>query len=149
IKGLENAKYIDPLSGGNGNSIRYIAASPRDNNMKVTGLDNLFCAGEKSGFFVGHTEAIATGTLAGYNAVKFALQQDLFELPRTLAIGDIIAYANERLNTKGGKGVRHTFSGGEYFDIMISKNLYTTNNDEIEKRVIDSNLKNFFNNDTR
>jgi hypothetical protein len=25
--------------------------------MKVEGVDNLFCAGEKSGLFVGHTEA--------------------------------------------------------------------------------------------
>lgn len=57
IKGLENVKYIDPLSGSNGNSIRYLAASPRDNAMKVVGANNLFCCGEKSGFFVGHTDA--------------------------------------------------------------------------------------------
>ncbi|MDZ4906940.1 FAD-dependent oxidoreductase, partial [Clostridium perfringens] len=51
IPGLENARYIDPLSGGNSNSIRYLASSPRDNTMRILGIDNMFCAGEKSGFF--------------------------------------------------------------------------------------------------
>ena len=31
--------------------------------LKVEGVDNLFCAGEKSCLFVGHTEAICTGSL--------------------------------------------------------------------------------------
>ena len=37
IRGLENATYIDPISAGNGNSIRYLAASKRDNKMRVDG----------------------------------------------------------------------------------------------------------------
>ena len=53
IKGLENAKYEDPYSGGIGNSIRYLSMAPRDNNMKVIGIQNLFCAGEKSGLLWG------------------------------------------------------------------------------------------------
>lgn len=57
IKGLENAKYVDPYAGGKGNSIRYLSCAIRNNSMKVMGLDNLFCAGEKAGLFVGHTEA--------------------------------------------------------------------------------------------
>jgi hypothetical protein len=57
IKGLENAKYVDPYAGSKGNSIRYLSVAPRTNDLKVTGVDNLFCAGEKSGLFVGHTEA--------------------------------------------------------------------------------------------
>ena len=57
IKGLENVKYVDPYAGSKGNSIRYLSVAPRTNDMKVTGVDNLFCAGEKSGLFVGHTEA--------------------------------------------------------------------------------------------
>ncbi|SHK03591.1 Glucose inhibited division protein A [Clostridium cavendishii DSM 21758] len=56
IKGLEKARYIDPYSGGIGNSVRYLVATPRNNFMQVLGIDNMFCAGEKSGFFVGHTE---------------------------------------------------------------------------------------------
>lgn len=144
IKGLENARYIDPLSGSNGNSIRYLGSAPRENTMKVKGLFNLYCAGEKSGFFVGHTEAIGTGTLAGFNAVKLAKGEEELILPRELAIGDIIAYANERLETEGGKAARHTFSGAEYFERMKILGLYTTDVEEIKKRVKDTGFLNIF-----
>ncbi|QXM06067.1 FAD-dependent oxidoreductase [Crassaminicella indica] len=56
FKGLENARYEDPYAGGVGNSIRYLSIAPRDNTMKVEKLDNLLCAGEKAGLFVGHTD---------------------------------------------------------------------------------------------
>ena len=143
IKGLENAVYIDPLSGGNGNSIRYLAASPRDNTMKIKGLDNLFCAGEKSGFFVGHTEAMVTGSLAGYNAVQYLKEKDLLELPRNLVAGDIIAYANDKI-MEGNLYERPTFSGAEYFDRMKVIGLYTINKDEVKERVSKLNLTNIF-----
>ena len=57
IPGLEKAKFIDPYAGGKGNSIRYLSVAPITDDMKVQGIDNLFCAGEKGGLFVGHTEA--------------------------------------------------------------------------------------------
>jgi len=57
IKGMESAKYIDPYAGGKGNSIRYLSVAPRTDDMRVKGIDNLFVGGEKSGLFVGHTEA--------------------------------------------------------------------------------------------
>ena len=60
IPGLENVKYVDPYAGSKGNSIRYLSVAPRTNDLKVIGIDNLFCAGEKSGLFVGHTEAICS-----------------------------------------------------------------------------------------
>lgn len=60
IKGLENAKYVDPYSGGKGNSIRYLSVAKRKNDLKAIGLDNLFVAGEKAGLFVGHTDARTT-----------------------------------------------------------------------------------------
>lgn len=146
IPGLENARYIDPLSGGTSNSIRYLASSPRDNAMKIKGLNNMFCAGEKSGFFVGHTEAMATGALAGFNSVKYLLGENLLELPRELAIGDIIAFANETLDIDNGKSLRHTFSGGEYFERMKELNLYTIDKEKIKDRVNSLSLLNIFNN---
>lgn len=145
IPGLENARYIDPLSGGNSNSIRYLASSPRDNSMKILGLNNMFCAGEKSGFFVGHTEVMVTGALAGYNAVKHALNEPLLVLPRDLAIGDIIAFSNETLDMENGKSLRHTFSGGEYFERMKTLNLYTIDKSLIYERVKSLSLLNIFN----
>ncbi|MGL4772255.1 MAG: FAD-dependent oxidoreductase [Clostridium sp.] len=144
IRGLENARYIDPLSGSNGNSIRYLGAAPRNNAMKVIGIDNLYCAGEKSGFFVGHTEAISTGTLAGYNSIKCLKGEEELILPRECAVGDIIAYANERLNTEGGMGVRHTFSGAEYFERMKALGLYTTLDSEVKSRIENLGLAGIF-----
>ena len=144
IKGLENVVYIDPIAGGNGNSIRYLAASPRNNSMKVYGLDNLFCAGEKSGFFVGHTEAMVTGVLAGYNSVQYMLGRELMELPRELASGDIIAYSNEKVE-EGKMSERHTFSGAEYFERMKELGLYTIDKEEIRQKVERLNLTNIFN----
>lgn len=145
IKGLERAKYEDPYSGGIGNSIRYLSMAPRDNNMRVQGIENLFCAGEKSGLFVGHTEAISTGSLAGYNSVQYIKHKPLLELPRELAIGDLIAYVNTSMTTKEGLENRYTFAGGKYFARMIEKDLYTTNVNEIKERVEKLGLLNIYN----
>ncbi|AVK50892.1 FAD-dependent oxidoreductase [Clostridium sp. MF28] len=143
IKGLENVVYIDPLVGSNGNSIRYLCAAPRNNSMQVNGVENLFCGGEKSGFFVGHTEAMTTGTLAGYNAVQYLEKKSLLELPRELATGDIIAYANDKVK-EGKMSERYTFSGAEYFERMKDLGLYSIDNDEIRSRVKKLNLTNIF-----
>lgn len=143
IKGLEDVSYLDPLAGSNGNSIRYLSAAPRSNSMQVTGIENLFCAGEKSGFFVGHTEAMTTGTLAGYNAVQYLNNKPLLELPRELVVGDIIAYANDKVK-EGNMSERYTFSGADYFERMKSLGLYTTDKDKIKLRVENLNLTNIF-----
>ena len=145
IKGLEDAKYVDPYAGGKGNSIRYLSVAPRTNDMKVDGVKNLFCAGEKAGLFVGHTEAICTGTLAGYNAVREVMGMPLLILPRSIAIGDIIAYANEKTSSREGRKNRYTFAGADYFKRMKEKNLYTIDVEEIKKRVSQLNLDNIFN----
>ena len=144
IKGLENAKYVDPYAGGKGNSIRYLSVAPRTNSLKVVGLDNLFCAGEKAGLFVGHTEAIATGALAGHNAVRNYLGMPLLILPRALAIGDIIAYVNEKMDSKEGRTNRYTFAGAEYFNRMEEMGLYTLDIDKIKGKVEKLNLTDIF-----
>ena len=135
IKGLENAKYVDPYAGSKGNSIRYLSVAPRTNDLKVTGVDNLFCAGEKSGLFVGHTEAICTGTLAGHNSVRLALGMPLLILPSSIAIGDLITYANEKARTREGRKDRYTFAGSVYFKRMQELNLYTTDIDKIREKI--------------
>ena len=111
IPGFENARYEDPYAGGKGNSMRYFAMAPRNDQLQVQGVDNLFCAGEKAGLLVGHTEAIVTGTLAGYNAARFAAGQTLLKLPRELAVGEAIAYVREQMQTVRGLGLKYTFSG--------------------------------------
>ncbi|MDR5587270.1 MULTISPECIES: FAD-dependent oxidoreductase [Clostridium] len=144
IKGLEYAKYVDPYAGSKGNSIRYLSVAPRTNDLKVVGVDNLFCAGEKSGLFVGHTEAICTGTLSGHNAVRLIMGMPLLILPSSIAVGDIISFANEKANTREGRKNRYTFAGAGYFKRMQELGLYTTNIDEINERVKKVNLDNIF-----
>lgn len=144
IHGLENARYEDPYSGGIGNSIRYLSISPRDNKMKVESIDNLLCAGEKSGLFVGHTEAIVTGSLAGHNSVRLMKGMPLLEIPVNLSIGDLISYANKMINTKEGLRTRYTFAGSHYFDRMKELGLYTTDKEVLENKIRRMNMLNIF-----
>ncbi|MBS4539956.1 FAD-dependent oxidoreductase [Clostridium sp. D2Q-11] len=144
IKGLENVKFEDPYSGGLGNSIRYLSIAPRYNNMKVEGIDNLLCGGEKSGFFVGHTEAIVTGSLAGHNSIRLSLGMPLLELPRNLASGDIIAYANEETKSIEGLKKRFTFAGSIYFNRMKELGLYTIDKEKIKDKIIRLGLLNIY-----
>lgn len=144
IPGLENARFEDPYAGGKANSIRYLSMAPRDNSLKVNGVENLFVGGEKAGLFVGHTEAIVTGTLAGYNAVRQALGLRPIELPVSLAVGDIIAYENKIKSTKDGLRKRYTFAGAGYFERMKELALYSIDSKEIEKRVEQVNMRDFF-----
>jgi len=140
IPGFETARYADPYAGGKGNSIRYLSIAERDNTMRVKGFENLFCGGEKSGLFVGHTEAITTGSLAGHNAARWLASQHLthaglLRLPRSIAAGDLIAYGNEKIKTEAGLRNRYTFAGDEFFARMQSQGLYTTDVDLIRQRI--------------
>jgi len=144
IPGCENARFEDPYSGGIGNSMRYFGMLPHDNTLKVEGLKNVFCCGEKAGLLVGHTEAIITGTLAGHNAARCALGLELVEIPQSLACGDGIAHVNERMQIQDGLTKKYTFSGSVLFDHMNSKNLYTTNIEDIKDNVAKANMTDFF-----
>ncbi|MGN0710339.1 MAG: FAD-dependent oxidoreductase [Anaerovoracaceae bacterium] len=135
IKGFENARYADPYAGGKGNSIRYLSVTERETNMQVSGVENLFCGGEKSGLFVGHTEAISTGSLAGNNCVRYLAGAEELILPDTLAIGDLVAFAKSQMRSEEGLKTRFTFAGAEYFKRMKEKGLYSTDREEIRQRV--------------
>ncbi|MGF7185684.1 hypothetical protein GGQ84_001776 [Desulfitispora alkaliphila] len=144
IPGFENARFEDPYAGGLGNSIRYLALSPRDNSLKVDGVTNLFCAGEKAGLLVGHTEAIVTGILAGHNAVRRAVGKDLLVIPEELVVGDAISYVNKRMTNEEGLTKKYTFSGSVYFERMKELGLYTTEKSEIQDIVNKVGLKGVF-----
>jgi len=144
IPGFENARYEDPYAGGLGNSIRYVGMAPRDDALRVKEIENLFCAGEKAGLLVGHTEAIVTGTLSGYNAVRHIRKEKPLILPTTLAVGDAIAHVRTQMETEEGLGYKYTFSGSVYFDRMKQKGLYSTDSKEIEKRVDKANMLGIF-----
>lgn len=135
VPGLQNARYLDPYSGGVANSVRYLAMAPHDQTLQVTGVDNLFCGGEKAGPLVGHTEAICTGTLAGYNAVQQAFGLPTVALPSSLAVGDAIAHVTAMYDLPGGLSKKYTFSGSVYFERMRRLGLYTTDIAAIRARV--------------
>ena len=135
IPGFENARYEDPYAGGIGNSIRYVGMAPRDDALNVEGVANLFCAGEKAGLLVGHTEAICTGALAGYNAVKAARKEKLLVLPDSLAVGDAIGFVRQQMREEGILSLKYTFSGSVYFERMKTKGFYTTDRKQVEQRV--------------
>ena len=144
IPGFENARFEDPYSGGLGNSIRFTAMSPRDDALKVEGVKNLFCAGEKAGLLVGHTEAICTGTLAGYNSVRYIINKAPLILPDSLAIGDAIQYVRNRMINHNELDKKITFSGSLYFDRMKRMNLYSTDIKDIERRVDEAGMAGIF-----
>jgi hypothetical protein len=141
IPGLENARYEDPYAGGKGNSMRFFDMAPRDDAMKVDGLDNVFCAGEKAGPLVGHTEAIATGALAGHNAVRYGKNMPLLILPRSIAVGEAIAFVREKLLSEEGLSLRFTFSGSVLLARMKEQGLYTTDIPAIQNRVRSAGLE--------
>ncbi len=142
ISGLENARFEDPYAGSTGNSVRYMGMSPRDDALKVTGVDNLFCAGEKAGLMVGHTEAICTGALAGVNAVRQVQGKTTLVLPEESVIGDAVTYVRQQMQTPEGLGLKFTFSGSVLFDRMKEKNRYETDPALIDDRVEKTGLKN-------
>lgn len=145
VEGFENARFADPYAGGKGNSVRYMSVGLRDQYMRARGMENLFLGGEKSGFFIGHTEAISTGSLAGYNAVEYAQGRPMLRLPDSLAIGDLLQFSNDVLEEENGLDRRFTFAGGEYFDRMKDRNLYCIEPKLIKKIVEAEGLSDIYN----
>jgi hypothetical protein len=144
IPGFENARFEDPYSGGVSNSIRFIGMAPRDDALKVDGIDNLFCGGEKAGLLVGHTEAVVTGELAGLNAARKCIGEEPLVLPDTLAVGDAISHVREQMRTETGLGLKFTFSGSVYLERMKERGLFTIDVAEIRRRVDAAGLTGVF-----
>lgn len=142
VPGFEDALYSNGSSIAN--SVRFLSRAPRNDTMRVAGVENLFCAGEKSGFFVGHTEAMVTGTLAGYNAASLSGGTNQIQFPAELACGDIIVAESEGLEQENGLRQRYTFSGGIYFERMQERGLYTMDTAEIRSRIDHMGLAGFF-----
>lgn len=129
---------------GHANSVRFLSRAPRNAALQVESVRNLFCAGEKAGFFVGHTEAMVTGSLAGHNAVRQLRGLPPLILPQTLACGDILAAEQEGLGTQGCLAKRYTFSGGDYFERMQARSLYEADPGHVAKRVRHDGLEGLF-----
>ncbi len=78
------------------------------------------------------------------NVIRIVMGLSLLILPSSIAIGDIIAFANEKAATREGREDRYTFAGASYFKRMQELGLYTTDKDEINDRIKKVNLDNIF-----
>ena len=108
LRGMQDARYSDPLGGGVGNAVRFMSMAPRDDSLRVIGFRNLFVAGEKGGPNVGIQECMVTGSLAGYNAARAAFGWDPLVIPRETVVGDFVAFVGEMMKTE--KGLMATYS---------------------------------------
>jgi hypothetical protein len=138
LPGLENVQVENPLSSKY-NHIQNVAIAVRDYALRAEGIENLFCGGEKAG----HESvdgAIITGYLAGHNAVRQARRREPLVIPRSLAIGDWLAYSRERWQTEEGRKTCYWMSRWEYWERMKSTGLYTEDLGEIRKRVEEAGL---------
>jgi len=118
IPGLENA-----------NIVRYgvmhantFINSPKLLNptMNLRKHPNIFFAGQLTGT-EGYTEAIATGLLAGLNAVRFLKNEPLLELPETTMLGALTHYIS--------------FDGQEHFQ-PVNSNWGIINKDGIDRKIL-------------
>jgi len=141
IPGFENAQIEYPMGGGGYNFVAYMSVIPRENSLRARGFANLFIAGDKTGI-PGIVEAIATGVLAGSNAVRVAFGKQPIELPRDTAIGDMIAYRGERMSTSADLCDPLSLAHGVYFERMKGLGLDSTDPAVIHNRIAALGLTN-------
>ena len=145
IPGMERARFEDPLGGGKGNSVRFLRFARCDASLRAAGpVANLFCAGERGGPMVGHTEALVTGALAGHNGVRSARGLDPLILPPTLACGDFVAHVLEQVHTEEGRGTKFTFSGAAYWVRQQALGLDGNDREALRRRVREAGLEGVF-----
>ena len=138
LSGFEEAVFRDPLGGGRGNSIRFSGIIERDGRLLVPPLKNLFAAGERAGLSLGHTEAMVTGTLAGYNAWRLSREEEPLELPRGCVCSELIAltgYDAGRGEKCGLSEIVYSLSGGPLWEHLQRQKLYSTDPAAIGRRL--------------
>ncbi len=143
VPGFERVVYAEPHAGSKGNSIRYMALTPRGDALDVPNVDNLFVASEKLGT-VGLPESIVGGTVAGYNAVTKAVGMKPVILPKTMLLGDFLSYVNKRWNMEEHLRERFSFCVGTYFRRSSELGLHTQDQSVLYSRVKDSGLEGIF-----
>lgn len=139
MPGFEAAQFLHPMEVGRSNAVAMISCTPRENSLRAKGFKNLFVAGEKS-MISGVDDVIASGVLAGYNATRVAFGLEPMELPRTICMGDYIAFKTERWATPEGRSVSCGTGHGIYFERMKQMGFYSNNPAVIHKRIADAGL---------
>ncbi len=142
VPGFENVEVEDPRASRY-NHLSHVAIAFRDSALRVRGIGNLFCGGDKAGHgSVGG--AITSGILAGHNAARTAFQLDPLVLPLTIALGDFFAYATEKYKTLAGRNKGYHMGRGEYWEKMLQAGLYTDDVTKIRRRVEEAGMLGVF-----
>ena len=141
IPGFENAQIESPMGGGGYNSVTTMSITPRENSLRARGFANLFIAREKAGLG-GISNAICTGVLAGSNAAGVAFGKEPIELPRSTAIGDLIACRGEKMATSDDLRVPLSMAHGPYFKRMKELGFDSPDPAVIHKRIENLGLTN-------
>ncbi len=144
VPGFENARMADPIYSPGDKVVRGMAMAPRENSLRVEGLANLYCAGEKSGPISGIAGVITTGVLAGHNAARNSFGKEDLVLPRTLSVGDFIAYGREMMSSPEGLQSKYSFAGGAFFNRIKELGLHCSDSGEIQRRVEKEGLSDIF-----
>lgn len=131
LPGLEDAMIAQPLAGHRGHLVEGLTIVPRDSTLKITGFNNLFCGGIKSGHALFIMDVVCSGDLAGYNAVRKARGKACRELPKTLMIGAVIDVVNSRMKDKNS--VQYSTQGS--VNTLTELGVYRENEDEIVEEV--------------
>jgi len=138
VPGFENVEMEDPRASRY-NHISHVAIAVRDSAMRVKGIDNLFCAGDKSGHgSVGG--AMSSGILAGHNAARAAFKLEPLVLPKSIALGDFFAFTAEKCKTVAGRNIGYHMGAGEYWAIMQRTGLYTDDVKTIKRRIKETGM---------
>jgi len=117
IPGLENAEF---LQFGQIHRNTFIN-SPKilNKNLSTRTNPNLFFAGQITGV-EGYVESVATGWLAGINAVRLIRRQELLAAPATSATGALCRYVSN-VETKNFQPVNITFGLLEPLPVELRK----------------------------
>ena len=136
IPGLENAEF---LQFGQIHRNTFIN-SPKIINESLETKQNprLFFAGQITGV-EGYVESIATGWLAGINAVRVARDQPMITAPQTSAIGALCRYVSN-VETKNFQPVNITFGLLEQLPVELRKkyrNKRERHSIQVERALVD------------
>lgn len=69
----------------------------------------------------------------------------MLRLPESIAIGDLLSFANKVLEEEDCLDRRFTFAGGEYFQRMKDRGLYLTDPKAVRKIVDSEGLLDIYN----
>ncbi len=142
VPGFENAEVESPRASRY-NAIAHMAVAVRDSAMRAKGFENLFCGGEKA-CYSSVEGSTTSGTLAGHNAARTALNLEPLVLPESIALGDFFSYTTEKCKTVKGKNTSYVMGFGEYWARMQQTGLYTDDVKKIKRRVKEAGMLGVF-----